>query len=61
MNKNTKINLVLGFWLALAVWGVIATYNGNLGLGARDAFLMACFPAIPTLFLAVILSVRITK
>ncbi len=61
MNKNTKINLVLGFWLSLAIWGVIATYQGNLGYGLRDAFLMACFPAIPTLALAIVLSVRLTK
>lgn len=61
MTKDTKINIVIAFWLIVLMFATKGTYDGNLGYGFRDAFLMACFPAIPTTALAIVLSVRLTK
>jgi hypothetical protein len=61
MSKDTKINLVLGFWLIVFIYITRAVYVANLGWGERDALVISGFPAIPTIALAIALSVRLTK
>lgn len=61
MSKDTKINLVLGFWLIVFIYITRSVYLANLGWGERDALVISGFPAIPTIALAIALSVRLTK
>lgn len=62
MSKDTKINLVLTVWLLIALYGVKSVYELALNsMSNGDALLVSVFPSIPTLMLAIVLSVRLTK
>ena len=62
MKKDTKINLVLTVWLLIALYGVKSVYELALGsMSNADALLVSVFPSIPTLLLAIVLSIRLTK
>ena len=61
MSKDTKINLVLAVWLVIFMYITRSVYLANLGWGERDALVIAGFPAIPTIALAIALSFRLVK
>jgi hypothetical protein len=61
MSKDMKINLVLAFWLIVFIYITRSVYVANLGWGERDALVISGFPAIPALFIAIALSIRLTK
>ena len=61
MQRDTKINLVLTAWWALGLYTTHSVYQVCLPWGAGDALIMATFPAIPTIALAIALSFRLSK
>ena len=61
MSKDTKINLVLTAWWLLGLYTTNSVYSLALPWGVKEAILTACFPAIPTIALAIALSIRLSK
>lgn len=61
MQRDTKINLVLTAWWALGLFTTHSVYSLALPWGVKEAILTAGFPAIPTIALAIALSIRLSK
>ena len=61
MSRDTKINLVLTAWWLLGLYTTNAVYELAKPHGIGDAIVLAGFPAIPTIALAIALSFRLSK